>query len=204
MTNFVQFALICSILKYYANGADWVEDDYSTSVFPAPPLAHSPHNRFQWVSMTSTNLKGSMMRSRYGVINKSVLTHYFALKLAKRCVLTAISKRHFIMRYLNIKKKSYPTDVPSPKSLNKPSGFCRYEGASGPNRIAINVMEKRLQLPLQEPIKSAEGQTIQKRSNRLFTLESSAISGSLIANQNHQREIQKEKIVLRFSQSSPF
>ena len=65
-------------------------------------------------------------------------------------------------------------------------------------------MEKRLQLPLQEPIKSAEGQTIQKRSNRLFTLESSAISGSLIANQNHQREIQKEKIVLRFSQSSPF
>ena len=73
MTNFVQFALICSILKYYANGADWVEDDYSTSVFPAPPLAHSPHNGFQWVSMTSINLKGSMMRSRYGVINKSVL-----------------------------------------------------------------------------------------------------------------------------------
>ena len=114
MTNFVQFALICSILKYYANGADWVEDDYSTSVFPAPPLAHSPHNRFQWVSMTSINLKGSMMRSRYGMINKSALTHYFALKLARTRVLTAISKRHFIMRYLNIKKKSYPTDVPCP------------------------------------------------------------------------------------------
>ena len=110
MTNFVQFALICSILKYYANGADWVEDDYSTSVFPAPPLAHSPHNRFQWVSMTSINLKGSMMRSRYGMINKSALTHYFS----RTRVLTAISKRHFIMRYLNIKKKSYPTDVPCP------------------------------------------------------------------------------------------
>ena len=168
MTNFVQFALICSILKYYANGADWVEDDYSTSVFPAPPLACPLPT--QYISMGFNDFKkleGSMMRSSYGVINKSVLTHYFALKLAKRCVLTAISKRHFIMRYLNIKKKSYPTDVPSPKSLNKPSGFCRYEGASGPNRIAINVMEKRLQLPLQEPIKSAEGQTFQKRSNRL-------------------------------------
>ena len=206
MTNFVQFALICSILKYYANGADWVEDDYSTSVFPAPPLAHSPHNRFQLVSMTSINLKGSMMRSRYGVINKSVLTHSFALKLAKRRVLTAIFKTplyHGIPKHQKEKLSNWCA-LPCPKSPNKPSGFCRYEGASGPNRIAINVMEKRLQLPLQEPIKSAEGQTFQKRSNRLFTIESSAISGSLIALQNHQREIPKEKLVLRFSQSFPF
>ena len=43
MTNFVQFSLICSILKYYANGSDCVGDDYSTSVFPASVLARSPH-----------------------------------------------------------------------------------------------------------------------------------------------------------------
>ena len=27
-------------------GSDCVGDDYSTSVFPAPLVAHSPHNRF--------------------------------------------------------------------------------------------------------------------------------------------------------------
>ena len=127
----------------------------------------------------------------------------------KRAITTFLSRKSMITR-LSIAFEDFlgspiaPQVMPPCKSLNKPSGFCRYEGASGPNRIAINVMEKRLQLPLQEPIKSAEGQTFQKRSNRLFTIESSAISGSLIALQNHQREIPKEKLVLRFSQSFPF
>ena len=155
---------------------------------PLPTPHTIDFNGFQWLQQT---WKGQWWDLGMGW---SIKVYYFALKLARRRVLTAISKRHFIMRYLNIKKKSYPTDVPSPKSPNKPSGFCRYEGASGPNRIAINVMEKRLQLPLQEPIKSADGQTFQKRSNQLFTIESSAISGSLIALQNHQREIPKENL----------
>ena len=32
-------------------GSDCVGDDYSTSVFPAPLAAQSPHNDFQWISI---------------------------------------------------------------------------------------------------------------------------------------------------------
>ena len=51
MTNFVQFCLICSILKYYANGSDCVGDDYSTSVFPAWVVARSLTRDIHWISM---------------------------------------------------------------------------------------------------------------------------------------------------------
>ena len=51
MTNCEHFSLICSILKYYANGSDCVGDDYSTSVYPASSLGHSLARDFHWISM---------------------------------------------------------------------------------------------------------------------------------------------------------
>ena len=51
MTNCVHFSLICSILKYYANGSDCVGDDYSTSVFPASLVGHSLTRDFHWISI---------------------------------------------------------------------------------------------------------------------------------------------------------
>ena len=57
-TNFIQFSLICFILKYYANGSNCVGDDYSTSVFPPSPVAHTLTRDFNGFQYAGNNFDG--------------------------------------------------------------------------------------------------------------------------------------------------